>query len=305
MSDVAVNEVVFLLGRPPATEYMGYVSSMTVDGATAEKGVLANEWRVANDHIKALEQAEAGIADGISVGLLDVSLDALSKAAFSDPFFSRNYSLMPASLGVVELDKLVVFQKQINLTYAKQLEAALVKPATPEAVFRFCLPLDHPITPVRSGRIAANQFLFYSDSTDFRVLDATVLTPAEVGTHQFDGPVAGVVGVALGFGPNFVSVVEAEGRLVLSNGSHRAYALRSAGITHAPCVIQKMSRRDELEFVGSEELRQRPDDFLKNARPPLLKDYFDPALRSVLRVPRRARQLKVTVSVELADVPLS
>ena len=59
-----------------------------------------------------------------------------------------------------------------------------------------------------------------------------------------------------------------------------------------------------LEFVGSPDLQAKPDQFLTAPRPPLLKDYFDARLRSVLRVPRRSRQVKVTVVAEATDVPI-
>ncbi|MCZ7673842.1 MAG: hypothetical protein M5U34_45335 [Chloroflexi bacterium] len=111
------------------------------------------------------------------------------------------------------------------------------------------------------------------------------------------------MGLVVGFGSNFLNAIAAEGRLVLNNGSHRAYALRASGITHVPCIIQQVSRREELLVIGSNELRQNPDLYLKAPRPPLLKDYFDPKLRKVFLVPRRNRQIKVSFGVEQIDVP--
>ena len=103
-------------------------------------------------------------------------------------------------------------------------------------------------------------------------------------------------------GTNLLNVVSAEGRLVLNNGSHRAYFLRELGITHAPCVIQRVTRRDELEFIGS-ELQQNPDRYLKAPRPPILKDYFDPALRKVVAVTKKNRSVRVQFGYEQMDVP--
>jgi hypothetical protein len=63
-----------------------------------------------------------------------------------------------------------------------------------------------------------------------------------------------------------------------------------------------VSRREELEVVN-QALHTEPDRYLKDPRPSLLKDYFDPLLRSVHSVPRRARQVKVSFGVEIVDVP--
>ena len=75
MSQVGpADDHVFLVGRPPLSECLGFIRTMAVGGQTADQGQLAAEWRKANDHLKALESKEAGIADGPSVGALDPSL---------------------------------------------------------------------------------------------------------------------------------------------------------------------------------------------------------------------------------------
>jgi len=43
--------------------------------------------------------------------------------------------------------------------------------------------------------------------------------------------------------------------------------------------------------------------YLKNPRPALLKDYFDPKLRKIVRVAPKARQVRVTFGIEQIDVP--
>jgi hypothetical protein len=66
---------------------------------------------------------------------------------------------------------------------------------------------------------------------------------------------------------------------------------------------QRVTRRDELEVVGNQELVQRFDYYASAPRPPLLKDYFDPQLRKLVRVPKRARQVRITFVIESLDVP--
>ncbi len=63
------------------------------------------------------------------------------------------------------------------------------------------------------------------------------------------GPVAGVLGLAVGFGANYLQAMYAKNRLILDNGSNRAYALCDMGINHVPCVVQHVSRREELGLI--------------------------------------------------------
>jgi hypothetical protein len=85
-------------------------------------------------------------------------------------------------------------------------------------------------------------------------------------------------------------------------GSHRAYALRDLGITHVPCVIQKAATPSELTSVAAGALRKRPDFYVKEPRPPVLKDYFESRLRQVLRLRPINRHVKVRFTVETYDV---
>ncbi len=198
--------------------------------------------------------------------------------------------------------RLVVFQKHINLAYVEQLKPALGLSPTPEGVFRFCLPFDHLQPPVQAQQIAANAYVFVSPSNDLRFVEDALFDAKRISGYAVQGPVAGVVGLVVGFGSNFLNVLHIENRLILNNGSHRAYALRDIGITQVPCLIQRVSRREELGVLA-QVVEQAPDLYLTNPRPPLLKDYFDNKFRKVVNVHRRLRQVRVTFGVEQLDVP--
>src|SRR5712691_3603975 len=110
-----------------------------------------------------------------------------------------------------------------------------------------------------------------------------------------------IVALVVGYGSNYMNAIHVENRLILHNGSHRAFALRAVGITEAPCVIQTVTRREELQVIAGGDIGENPDRYLVAPRPPLLKDYFDERLRKLLRVPRRQRQVKITFGVEQID----
>jgi hypothetical protein len=92
--------------------------------------------------------------------------------------------------------------------------------------------------------------------------------------------VARAVGLVVGFSTNFFNVVRDDKRLLLHNGYHRACALRALGITHVPCVIQTVTRRDELDLIAKDNVAEDPAFYFAACRPPLLKDFFDPRIRN-------------------------
>jgi hypothetical protein len=117
------------------------------------------------------------------------------------------------------------------------------------------------------------------------------------------GNVVSVLGLAIGFGSNFMNAIYAENRLILNNGSHRAYALRKLGLTHAPCIVQHVQSRDALDVVASHEVRSDLDLYLKHPRPPMLRDYFNPQLHKVFTFPPRLQQITVRFEVLESDIP--
>ncbi len=265
-NDALVDRHVFLAGRPPLGEYLGFLKALAVNGQDADVRLLSDEWRAANDRIHQLEEEEASIADNPEIGALAPELDQFRAKVMADPIFQRSFSIVPTSIGIVELDRLVVFQKHINLDYVLRLRDSLGAAPSPEDVFRFCLPFDHPQPPVKRLPIG-NAYVFMSPSTDLRVHEAVLLDWRQVSGYPPQGPVSGVAGVVVGFGSNFLNTISSERRLVLNNGSHRAYALREMGITHVPAIIQHVTRREELEVMAA-SLQPNPDIYLKAVRPP-------------------------------------
>jgi hypothetical protein len=299
----AADEHVFLVGRPPIGEYLGFVQSLAVNGHAADLGELTEEWRRANDHVRALETTEAGIADGPPIRELPPDLAELAAELTGDPMFRRVFRFVPSRIALVELDRLMVFQKNINLRYVEELKARLGAAPAPASVFRLALSLDRAEPPVRHMQGPGNMFSFLCPSNDLRFLEPMVLAPGQVSGFTSTGRPNTVIGLAVGFGSNYLNALHVDGRLILNNGSHRAYALRDLGVTEVPCIVQTVTRRDELELVASGDFQRAPDRYLKTPRPPLLKDYFDLKLRKIVPVQRKNRLVRVQIGVEQSDVP--
>ncbi len=299
----AVDDHVFLIGRPPVSDLIGFIRTMAVDGQSREQGSLVDEWRAANDHLRRLESKEAGLADHPVNAALPPELTEHRLRLLNDSIFQRAFQSIPSDVYLVDLDRLVVFQKHIDLTHTRKLQARLPEKPSLEELFDFCLPMTREHPPVRLMQTAPNSYTFVSPSNDFRFLQMDVADWDEAHEYQGIGSTTNALTMMFGYGSNFLNAISLEGRLILGNGSHRAYALRERGIRYVPCVVQNLSRREELELAASVDVQQRPDLYLRAKRPPMLKDYFDPALRMIVPVARKHRLIKVSFGIETFDVP--
>lgn len=120
-----IDNHVFLVGRPPLAEFLSVVKSKARFDTQPELGPLTEEWRKANDHIIELEKQESGIADSPPLADIPESLNDLLKEVQNDPIFAKSFQIVPPSINMVELDKLVVWQKHINLTYVETIKKEL------------------------------------------------------------------------------------------------------------------------------------------------------------------------------------
>ena len=292
----AVYENLYLTGRPKLKHFIRYVRSHAVN--PPGEAELTAEWEAARDVVRTLEQEEAGLADNPTVRMVGLEYKSFLTEFLKDPLVRHGFNTVPTEVAFVELDRMVVYQRHIDLRFARQLESKLGPAPSEDELFRTCLPYDHPQPPVKWSRVHGNQFVFVSPSNDLRFLGTMRMQAEHIKDYPPPGTLVGVVGVAVGFGSNFLNAIYAENRLVLNNGSHRAYALRKMGITHVPCIVQHVSTRDELDLVAADEVRRAPDFFLKHPRPTMLKDYFDPRLHKVMPVNRRMHQVTVRFEVE-------
>jgi len=299
----AADPTSYLYGHGSLKHFLGYMTSRPVDAHEADTRRLSDDWRVAHEHARRLRRSEASWADEPPVYALPHGMAALVHRVHADPFFQKTFSYVPVEIGLVELDRLVVCQNLTNLTQVERLKAQLGPRPSQEQVFRACLPYDHPTPPHQLARLSGRTFAFASDTNDLRFLDAVALGPEHLAGYQAFGPIAGVVALVVGYGSNYLNVLSLEGRLVLNNGNHRAYALHELGVFQVPCVIQKISDREELNVLAHHELRRYADDYLREPRPPVLKDYFDPKLSRVVHLPRTSRHIRVSYSVEEIDMP--
>ena len=108
-----------------------------------------------------------------------------------------------------------------------------------------------------------------------------------------------MIGVVVGYGSNYLNALydDDHGRMVLNDGYHRACALLELGVTHAPCIVQTVSRRDELDIAARQVVANDPGYFFNGPRPPLLRDYADPHIAKLVAVKRLTKTVEVSIDV--------
>jgi hypothetical protein len=298
-----VQDELWLLGQPSLQDYLDFVRDCADGGAEMDPRMLVDEWRQANDHYGRLETAEAGAADEAEYWDLPEAMKPLAACLMEQPYFQQSFDRLPVTFAMVEIDSLIVYQTHVTLPFVEQLKTKLEPLPDPVSLFQFCQPVERRDPPVNVRRINGNRYIFTSDSTDFRSQGSLLLRPNQIVGHSSFGPLEAVLGVAVGFGSNFLSVVRSDRRMVLHNGYHRACALRAAGVTHAPAVVQTVTRKDELELVASQKVVDEPAFYFRAARPPLIKDFFDPLICKILPVRRMEKMIEVTLEVKEHDLP--
>jgi hypothetical protein len=300
----AVEEEAWLLGQPHLQDYLDYVRDTVVGGATLQRSTLVDEWREANEHYYDLEVSEAGAADQIEVLDLPAVMRPLADEVMSSSRYRRAFASVPTRFAMVELGRLIAGQPHVNVSHAERLRAQLSPSPSPEEVFRFCLPVDSQDIQVKVKRAGEQRLTFWSESAGLRFHEATMLKPEQIRGYEALGSVCGILGLMVGFGSNFLCAIQADNRVVLNNGHHRAYALMEHGVTHAPCIVETVTRRDELNLVAASDVQEDPAFYFKAPRPPLLKDFLDPRFRKVLRVPRMLRVVDVSFEVQSYEIPV-
>src|SRR6266849_9798670 len=158
-------------------------------------------------------------------------------------------------------------------------------------------------TGIQHLEVANNTHMFSSPNTDLRFLGAFFkkLRPEDLQFAELGGIPAAAIITFIGYGGAPVNVFRWENRLVLNNGFHRLFALRSLGVTSVPVVVQHV-QNIQLEFpsiVGG-----LPREYLLGvARPVLMKDFFEDGFCVTLNAKRRVRGISVQAAVGQFDVP--
>ena len=294
---------IWLLGQPPLRRYLEFMDVMGAQDSIRSRAALIDEWRIANDHYGLLEVSEAGAADAIQTMSLPPELSNAAAYILDSPYCRRTLGALPATIEMVELDRLVVFQRNVTADFIDGLKVQLGPAPDSSQIFKFCFPSESPDAEVQMRQVGSQRFIFQSTSSDFRFHEAHVVRATQISGLDPIGPISAIVSLMVGFGSNLLNAIRVDNRLLLHNGYHRACALRDAGISYAPCLVQHTTRHDELQVVAPREVVEDAAFYFRSRRPPLLKDFFDPKVSKRIRAKRRVKTVELRIDVEQSWLP--
>ncbi|HVH70935.1 MAG TPA: hypothetical protein VNB49_07490, partial [Candidatus Dormibacteraeota bacterium] len=205
-------EHLYLIGRPTLKQFLRYVKNHAVN--PPGPGVLTEEWQAANEIVRTLEKEEAGLADNPTIEPLAPDNELLLEFV-KDPIVQNSFNTVLTEVAYVNLNQMVVYQPHIDLTFVRELKSRLGPAPTEEEIFHACLPHEQPQAPVKWSRVHQDTYIFLSPSNDLRFLSVMPLQRGHIKDYPPPGNIACVVGLAVGFGSNFLNAIYAEKRLIL------------------------------------------------------------------------------------------
>src|SRR3954466_10748604 len=116
-SQARLDETLYLTGRPTLKNFIRFIGSHAV--GPEDEGTLSDQWQSAAKVVRELEKEEAGAADNPTIRKLGPEHQALLIEFLKDPLVRNGFNSVPSEIAFVELDRLVVYQKHIDLTFVR------------------------------------------------------------------------------------------------------------------------------------------------------------------------------------------
>jgi hypothetical protein len=293
----------YLMGAMQQAELTQTVRLLGLASEVDRLDNVVKAWQVASARMTALAKSEPGEPDKMQIASVPAPLGERLREIAEDPLFRATFSALPSTFGVVEIDRLVAPQREVNLDYVDDLQAKLPGKTVAD-LLDFCIGAQTGPPEWKKLQTAANQIVFTSKSLDLRFLGGfqKPLGVDDIAACHVGGQPVAVVPLVVGYGGAAISVVKVGPRLVLFNGFHRVVAMRTAGVTHIPAVIQEVAQ-PKIQFPAS-FLNLSREYLLGEPRPVIVKDFFDDELTIELRLTPRRKMVKVTWSVEETIIPI-
>ncbi len=250
-----------------------------------------------------MQQEEAGLAQTIRSGPITEELKAIVSELEDDLLFKKNFDGVPHEFRMVELSKLVVFQNQLNLDYSGNLVKRMGGSMTDREVADLCLFSSYDSSTVQFTKTDTNTYLLSSENNNLRFLGSDI---KHVSLKDFESDVKGtqtdIIALVAGFGTARTNAISANQRIFANNGIHRAFAMYSKGIEHAPFVILNMA--NPFSEFPEPFLGVPRNTALTSPRPPLLKDFTDQDLVIDLKAKKTVKMVEVKARIREFEVTI-
>jgi hypothetical protein len=159
----------YLLGAMQQIELAQTVRLLCLPEEISRLDAITQAWRAASARMTMLARQEAGDPNRIGVTEPPASVHARLSEIANDPLFRATFSAVPPTFGVVEIDRLVAPQREVNLDYVEELRNR-VPGNTIEELLEYCVGPHSAPPEWKVLQTAANQIVFTSKSLDLHFL---------------------------------------------------------------------------------------------------------------------------------------
>lgn len=291
----------FLLCSMPLYALAAIIRQICVPEEAPRLPQITETWHSAMERMSALTRSEAGLCDGVSLEPAPDGFQARLEDLSNDPWFREAFPAAAPQVRMVEIDRVVAPQREVDLDHVEEIRRS-IEGKKPGDLFELCLWPGFEAAELKTLQAGPNQVTYSSRNPDLRYLGGTSkpVTEADLSVAPGGHPVAAVT-LLVGYGSLPLNAYQAKNRVVLANGFHRIVALRLAGFTHAPVVIQPAPNPD-VDFP--EQIMGQSRAYLLNSpRPVLLKDFFDDPLTIELKLKPRRKSVRLVWKAEESFIP--
>jgi hypothetical protein len=292
----------YLFAFASQPEVAQYLRTQLATEHLADIPQLMADWQAAQPLVQQLLQTEQGSADNRPITALPEGVAEAAERLVDNDLLKRSFQL-PMGIGIVDIDTLIAGQRTVNLEYVEEISNRCPRDLDIPALVEICLSPTRIMAPIQHLELGPNVHVFSSPSTDLRFLGAFMkkLTDDDLKYATMGGIPAIAIISFIGYGASPVNVLTDGSRIVLSNGFHRVYALRHRGVRQIPVLVQ-VARNVQLEFPPL--VAGLPREYvLGHPRPVMMKDFFDEALVTEVRVKQRLRSIMFQAQAGQHDVP--
>ena len=278
------------------------VKNKCIDEEYSNFTEIIQSWQEATESLREIEKEESGIANKCET--FDIS-SGLIEAIKLNPAITNTFSKHVLDFRMVEIDNLIAVQRNVLLDYVDQLTKKIPKNPSEDDLLKFCLIPEQQVPLPKPTRKNSKSWYFSSPSHDFRFLGGFLkkeLTREDIQSTKVGGFPTHAFMLFVGYGAACMNAFSVNGRMVLSNGFHRAYALRKKGIKKIPLLIKKIGNAD-LEFPD-EVKGLKKDYLLKHPRPILIKDFFNDDLVRIFKRKQATTVLNINWNSEKISIDL-
>ena len=293
----------YLFAFAPQAAVLQHIRTQAIPEEQARIPEIIGRLSDAQRKVTSLMEQEPTLVDSNIITPLPRNLQGRVQEIAGDALFQKTFSGLPISFGLVEVDKLVAPQRTVNLDYVDRLLGAVSAEPTLSELVELCISPGRSIDPIQHLEVAPNTHVFTSPNSDIRFLGAFVkqLSSTDLEYAVAGGLPAAAVIAFVGYGGAPVNVLKVGDRIVLNNGFHRVYALRTLGVREIPVIVHDV-RNIQLEFPPA--VCGLPKEYLLDAkRPVLIKDFFEASFVVTLRVRERLKMVTIGVSLNQHEVP--